>query len=154
MSSDAFYKLFYHVVWRTKDHSSALTPMLRTEVANAIRDKCIALGCPVHAVNAMEDHVHLVLEIRPSIAVSTMVGQVKGASSHEVNQSGGDLIHWQDGYGVVSFREKDLPGVRRYVENQEAHHKAGKLSEVLEQTPDARPSTTGLSARKKPGQPG
>ena len=150
-----FYKLFYHVVWSTKDRSPTLTPPIRTEVVNAVRDKCMALGCPVHAVNAVEDHVHLVLEIKPSAAISTVVGQVKGASAHEVNQSGGDLIHWQDGYGVVSFREKDLPGVMRYVDNQEAHHKAGKLSEVLElTTTDARPSTTGLSARKKPGQPG
>jgi putative transposase len=133
MPSNAFYKLYYHVVWTTKDRSPTLTPSIRTEVVNAIRDKCLALGCHLHAANAAEDHVHVALEIRPSVAISTVVGQIKGASSHEVNQLGGDLIHWQDGYGVVSFRENDLPGVIRYVENQEAHHKAGKLSDVLEQ---------------------
>ncbi len=43
---------------------------------------------------------------------------------------------WQQGYGVLTLRQDDLPGVIRYIDGQEEHHRAGKLSVLLERTED------------------
>jgi putative transposase len=90
----------------------------------------------VHAVGIMPDHVHVVISIPPSIAVSTLIGRLKGSSSHLLNNRGpmtdGVPFAWQGEYGVLSFHEKDLAGVMDYVNNQPARHAAGRLSTTME----------------------
>jgi hypothetical protein len=50
--------------------------------------------------------------VAPTIPISEFIGQLKGASAHEVNHklgNGRKVLEWQAGYGVVSFGTKDLP---------------------------------------------
>jgi putative transposase len=66
-----------------------------------------------------------------------LFGQLKGASSHEVNQrlgKGRKLLEWQSGYGVLSFGSKDLEWVEAYIRNQRRHHALGTTHEQLERT--------------------
>jgi len=42
-------------------------------------------------------------------------------------------FHWQEEYGLVSFGEKDLPIVVRYIHDQKQHHAAGSLNLAMEQ---------------------
>jgi putative transposase len=128
----AFHQVYYHVVWTTKNRGPQLTEAMRAHLLESIRDRCERLGCTLHAANAVEDHVHVALEIPPSRAVSAVVGQMKGASAHEINQLGPDSIHWQDGYGVVTFRRTELEKVKRYIATQEERHRAGALSPLME----------------------
>jgi putative transposase len=71
-----------------------------------------------------------------------LIGQLKGASAHEVNQQLGlrdKTLQWQTGYGVVSFGTRDLEWVKEYVRNQRRHHADGKTFDRLERftVPDA-----------------
>ncbi|MGI8906152.1 MAG: family 16 glycoside hydrolase [Candidatus Sumerlaeaceae bacterium] len=80
-----------------------------------------------------EDHVHLVVQVEPTLLVSEFVGKIKGASSFEFNKRfGRKALLWQRGYGVVSFAKRDLPGVRDYVANQKEHHAQGSTRAILE----------------------
>jgi REP-associated tyrosine transposase len=127
-----FRQLYYHVIWTTKNREPVLTELLRPPLFEAIREKCRALGCTFHEVNAVEDHVHLALEIPPSLAVATAVGQIKGASSHAINERQPGSIYWQEGYGAVTFRKAELQKVREYIATQERRHRCGALSKLLE----------------------
>jgi REP-associated tyrosine transposase len=131
-----FRQLYYHVVWTTKNREPHITEVLRPAVFEAIQDRCRRLACRVHALNALEDHVHVALEIPPSRSVSSAVGQRKGASSHAMNQLQPGSLHWQDGYGVLTFRHSDLPRVLQYIATQEERHRAGALSPLLETAQD------------------
>jgi putative transposase len=90
----------------------------------------------------MPDHVHVAVSIPPSIAVSTLVGRMKGSSSHLLNNRGpmtdGVAFAWQGEYGVLSFHEKDLAGVLDYVNNQPARHAAHRLSTAMESIGDEK----------------
>jgi REP element-mobilizing transposase RayT len=82
----------------------------------------------------MFDHVHLLVRLPPSLLVSEFIGQVKGASAYRVNR---DIqpefkLRWQEGYGVLTLREAELPAVSRYIDNQERHHQGGRVSDLLE----------------------
>ena len=61
-----------------------------------------------------------------------MIGQLKGASAHAMNQIRPGSVHWQDGYGVITFRRPELDKVVSYIENQEERHRRGALSSLLE----------------------
>jgi putative transposase len=54
----------------------------------------------------------------------------------------GFVFHWQDEYGVLSFGEKNLPAVVRYIQNQKHHHADGTLNEAMERdnSPEAPPA--------------
>ena len=71
----------------------------------------------------------------PTLTISEFVGQLKGYSSHEVNQKlGAKVLEWQTGYGVVSFGTGDLPWVKAYVLNQRDRHSTGKIVDRLERS--------------------
>lgn len=127
-----FRQLYYHVVWGTKNRAPQLVPALRPALLEAVRETCRRLDCQIHAVNTVDDHVHAALEIPPSRAVSSVIGQLKGASSHAVNQLQAGSVRWQDGYGVLTFRRSELPKVVRYIATQEERHRTGALSPLLE----------------------
>ena len=129
-----FWRLFYHFVWTTRDREPLIAPWIKQPLYRAIAAKVIELGGQVHAIGGTDDHIHLVVSVPPKIALSTFIGQVKGSSSHFVNHElrPGQPFAWQSEYGVLSFGERSLSRVVRYVHLQAQHHKQGTLVELLE----------------------
>ena len=76
-------------------------------------------------VNGMPDHVHLFVGIKPSIAVSDLVRDIKNNSSNFVNSKKfvNGVFSWQEGYGVFSYSHSQIEQVFNYIKNQENHHK-------------------------------
>ena len=136
MSRNYYSEINLHVVWHAKLSRPLLTPQVETVTHQYLRQRLINTpGAYVHEVGGTETHVHVVVSIAPTILISELVGQLKGSSSHEVNQKlalGRKLLEWQGGYGVVSFGTKDLEWVKEYVRNQRQHHAQGTVSERLE----------------------
>ena len=62
------------------------------------------------------------------------VRRSKGASSHFLNKESGlnETLYWQDGYGVVSVRKREIPAISDYIRRQKEHHRVGTLIEELE----------------------
>ncbi|KAA3664996.1 MAG: IS200/IS605 family transposase [Chloroflexi bacterium] len=81
----AYWQLYYHIVWATKNRRPIIDSTLEPQLHTTIRGKGIELGGVIHAVGGMEEHVHVVASIPPRLAVAFFVGQLKGASSHWVN---------------------------------------------------------------------
>ena len=92
-------------------------------------------GGTVLALNGTLDHVHLVSALSSTISVAHLVQQVKGVSSHFVNETlrPGVQFKWQGGYGAFSIGQWDLPRVIQYVRHQKEHHEANDLWVELEQ---------------------
>ena len=89
----------------------------------------------VYALNGMEDHVHLVVSVPPSVSPAELIGQLKGSSSHTAARlihAAGHSFAWQNEYGVLSVSERHLPLVVRYVQEQQHRHAQGMLNESLE----------------------
>ena len=84
-------------------------------------------------VNGVEDHLHLLIGLKPTQKISSVVNLLKGVSSRWINLNADleDKFQWQNGYGVLSVSEKDIPKVRNYIYNQEKHHKSVSYSEEL-----------------------
>lgn len=126
--------MYLHLVWCTWDRHSLLTAERMPVVYRAIQWECKALGCDVIAIGGMDDHVHLLVRVPPSVAPATLAKQVKGGSSHVVNPAHGCRaeFRWQRGYGVFSVSPQHVERIRRYVLNQEEHHREGRTAEFLE----------------------
>ena len=134
MSRNYYSEINLHLTWHTKDSAPMLRGDLETLVHRELRHKIVEWpGAFVHEINGTETHVHLAVSIAPTITISEFIGQLKGATSHEVNQRlRNKALEWQAGYGVVSFGTKDLEWVCDYVRRQKEHHATGAVHERLE----------------------
>ncbi len=130
-----FWKCYYHVIWATKHRQPIITSTIETVIYSAIERKCRELPCELLGVNGVSDHIHMALTIPPSQNVAYVVGQIKGASSREVNQSFDlpERFQWQEGYGVLTFGEKVMPLVLDYIARQKEHHAQDTALAYMEQ---------------------
>ena len=134
------WRLFYHLVWATKDRAPLVDGAVATAIEASIRVTCEELGLPLHAIGMMPDHVPIALSIPPRLAIADVVGRIKGASSYAANgadhRQRPDRFSWQGEYGVLSYGEKVLLQVAAYVRNQRARHAANNVWDTLERTAD------------------
>ena len=138
MSRNYYSEINLHLNWHTKISAPLLTTDVETLAHRCLRERLIGTdGIFVHEIGGTDTHVHLCLTLPPTILISDFVGQLKGASSYEVNQRLGlrsKVLQWQAGYGVVSLGTKDIPWLKRYIHNQRQHHAHGTIHERLERT--------------------
>lgn len=131
-----YTQLYLHLVWATWDRLPLIVPAIEPRVHALLASRCDALGCTALAVGGVENHVHLLVRIKPAVSVSELVRFVKGGASRIVSLGlppGADFS-WQGAYGAFSRRKSDTHRVRRYVERQRAHHAAGTLWPDFERT--------------------
>jgi putative transposase len=112
-----------------------IDPAWEKDLYGYIWGKATALECVPHAIGGMPDHIHVAISIPPKLAVATLIGQLKGASSHHINQNYADgSFIWQAEYGVFSFSEKALSSIVDYVNHQKKHHAENALKMAMEDT--------------------
>jgi putative transposase len=149
MSHNYYSEINLHLTWHTKESLPLLTPQVRDLVHRCLRQRIVNTpGAFVHEIGGIETHTHLVLSVPPTLLLSELVGQLKGASSHEVNEQlglGGKRLQWQAGYGIVSFGTGDLEWVKEYVRNQAEHHASGRLCGRLERITEIEHERVGRS---------
>jgi putative transposase len=119
-----YCSLYYHLVWSTKYRLPLIDVAWEEELFGYMRGKAVALECKMFAINGTADHMHIAISIPAKLAVATLVGQLKGASSHRVNELfvPHKAFAWQSEYGAFTFSENSLPRVVNYVNNQKKHH--------------------------------
>ena len=117
--------LLFHLVFSTKHREPLITPDLRDRLYAYIGGIIRGEGGILLDAGGMPDHIHLVTKFKPDPSVSEMLKIIKAKSSKWVNELPGRAgrFAWLAGYGAFSVSESQLPGVRRYVQTQEEHHR-------------------------------
>jgi REP element-mobilizing transposase RayT len=112
------------LIFSTKNRERVLTDRVREPLHAYMATVLRNLGCHIHLVNSVEDHVHILFDLARNLSMSKAVEEVKKASSKWLKTQGPDLVNfaWQAGYGAFSVSESNLAGVRDYVAKQREHH--------------------------------
>lgn len=114
------YNLNYvHCVFSTK-HRMPLIPEPE-KVWSTLRDVARLSKIKLLAVGGTANHVHLLVSIPSTRAVSEVIRELKCNSSLRVRKWN-RLFSWQDGYGSMSVSPSAITAVRRYIERQAQHH--------------------------------
>ncbi|MBD2012756.1 IS200/IS605 family transposase [Microcoleus sp. FACHB-53] len=132
----ALWRLYYHLVWATKERQPLINSDREDELYRYIIAKADDIRCIVHAIGGVEDHIHLVVSIPPKLAIADFTKKIKGSSAHHLNQALSASLNkfgWQEGYGVFSLGGKQLEQAVDSVKNQKAHHLNGTAIASLEQ---------------------
>ncbi len=120
----SFNKIWIHAIWATKERVPLITPEIEQQVYGFVRSQFIECGCPVRIINGMPDHVHCLFLLNPQKAITEVIKQVKGSTSHSINEKNitADKFAWQTGYASYSVSESVLEKVFVYIKNQKQHH--------------------------------
>ena len=136
MSKNYYSEIHLHLVWHTKNSSPLLTETVAPVAHRCLKKRIIDTPLAfVHEIGGIETHLHLAITIPPTLMISEWVGQLKGGTSHDVNQQMGardKVVQWQVGYGVVSFGTRDMEWVKAYIRDQRQHHRCDTTQDRLE----------------------
>ncbi|MEX2350060.1 MAG: IS200/IS605 family transposase [Flavobacteriaceae bacterium] len=82
-------------------------------------------------INGMPDHIHILIGLRPTQALSDLMKQVKHDSTVWINSKKltTKRFAWQEGFGAFSYSKSHVPRVIKYIQNQEEHHRIKTLNE-------------------------
>ncbi len=120
--SHTFSKNHHHIVFSTAGRRKTLTKHIQRKAWAYLAGICRNHGMFVQSIGGTDDHVHLLIELPPTLAVSKAVLLIKANSSKWLNEQGRGFA-WQKGYAVFSVSASVLQAVVRYIDNQEAHHR-------------------------------
>ena len=126
-----FTNLLFHIIYSTKYRK----PTIRSEwqddlygyIGGSVRDQKGALL----KIGGVEDHVHMLAKLSPTIAISDVLRKIKSNSSRWINERPdvNRKFEWQSGYAAFSVSESQMPSVAEYIANQAEHHRKKTFEE-------------------------
>jgi putative transposase len=120
----SFNKIWIHAIWSTKERLPLIHLRVEEKIHQFINLQLREQGCPVRIINGMPDHIHCLFLLNPQKSIAEVVKQIKGSSSHYINQNNliTDKFAWQTGYAAYSVSESVVDKVFQYIKNQKQHH--------------------------------
>lgn len=119
-----YSQIYIQIVFAVQGRQNLLQKEWRSEVfkymAGIIKNK----GQKPIIVNGVDDHVHVFVELKPAMALSDLVRDVKNNSTNFINENHWvkGKFSWQEGYGAFSYGHSQMETVYNYILNQETHH--------------------------------
>jgi REP element-mobilizing transposase RayT len=130
--SQSLAKILVHLVFSTKERRPFLRDLqLRDELHRYLGGIISSLDCQPIIVGGVEDHVHSLFALARTSALSEIVKEIKRGSSLWIKTKSKGLsdFAWQNGYGAFSIGSSQIEAVRRYIKNQEEHHRTASFQD-------------------------
>ena len=129
--ANTYHQIYLQTVYAVKYRQAVLDKTWRSKVQGVIGNLINETGCKTIIVNGVEDHMHCFLGLRPVVSVSDLMKTVKAKSSKYINDHKltKERFEWQEGYGVFSYRQRDVDQIYKYIQNQEKHHQKHSFRE-------------------------
>lgn len=120
-----YTQILYQIVFSTKNREKTLVESgqerLYSFIAGILKNK----DCHLYRINGIEDHLHIVTHIHPSVALANLIKDIKLAVSDFIkdNKIFPDFTGWQVGYGAFTYAISAKENLIQYIINQKRHHK-------------------------------
>lgn len=133
--SHSYSKIWIHAIWSTKERIPLIHSEAESKIYQFISEQFRESGCPVRIINGMSDHVHCLFLLNPQKSIAEVIKQIKGSSSHFINQNNliSEKFSWQTGYASYSVSESVVEKVFSYIQNQKIHHQKKSFSQEYEE---------------------
>lgn len=128
-----YTQILYQIVFSTKKRERTLDQENRSELFKYIWGILKNKKCHLYRINGVEDHLHIATHLHPSVALASLVKDIKLASSDYIKQNRlfPNFNGWQDGYSAFTYAISAKDNLIEYIKNQEEHHKTKTFQEEL-----------------------
>lgn len=129
--ANTYTQIHLHIVIVVKYRAALLHKSWREELHRFITGMVQQRGHKMIAINCVEDHLHMLIGLRPNQALSALMQEVKSGSSSWINQRRFTRrkFIWQEGFGAFAFHKERISVVSNYIANQEEHHRKETMIE-------------------------
>jgi putative transposase len=122
--------LYFHVIFSTKDRHRWIKETWDERLYEYLGGIIRRLGGIAEAIGGDEDHVHVLMRLKPAHCLASIVREMKSGSSAWIHgEIGIRHFEWQDGYGVYTVNSSGTNAVTRYILQQKQHHKTKTFQE-------------------------
>ncbi|MBK8982864.1 MAG: IS200/IS605 family transposase [Ignavibacteria bacterium] len=129
--ANTYTQLYVQIIFAVKHRENVIQEKYRIEVEKYIcgiiknnKSKPLAIYCN-------PDHIHILIGLHPTLAVSDFTRDIKANSSNFINEKKwfSRKFNWQDGYGAFTYSKSQLDNVIKYILNQPNHHRKKTFKE-------------------------
>lgn len=127
--TQTLYQIVFSTKYRKKTLSKGESPELFKSVWGILKNN----KCHLYRINGVEDHIHIITSLHPSVALANLVKDIKLGSTSFIKEKKifPDFAGWQDGYSAFTYSIEAKDNLIEYVKNQEEHHKNKTFKEEL-----------------------
>lgn len=130
--ASTFLSLHYHIVFSTKHRVPCIDAAWIERLHEYLGGTVQGLGGYSQGVGGVADHVHLLMGLKATHCLADVMRELKKASSAWVHeQIALPTFAWQEGYAAFTVSSTARDGVRRYIANQQEHHRSRSFREEL-----------------------
>lgn len=128
---NTYSQIYIQIVFTVKGRQNLIEKKHQEELHKFITGIVQKRQQKLLAIYAMPDHIHLLVGLKPNIAISDLVRDIKAGSSKFINDSGwiNGKFNWQEGFGAFSYAKSQIDNVINYIAKQEIHHKKTSFKE-------------------------
>jgi len=124
-------KNYVHIIFSTKNRQPYIDSEIQNELHAYLGGICKNLDCNPIIIGGHIDHIHILSLLSKKISLSKFLEEIKSHSSRWVKSKGPlyTNFYWQNGYGAFSINPTEIAIVKKYINNQEEHHKKRTFQE-------------------------
>lgn len=122
--ANTYTQIYLQIAFAVEGRASVIPSANKEELHRYLTGIVTNRGQKLIAINSMHDHVHILVGLKPDLALSDLVRDVKAGSPKFINERHWVVgrFAWQEGFGAFSYSHSQLSDVIRYIQNQEQHH--------------------------------
>jgi|SRR5688572_13953342 putative transposase len=130
----SFSSCLMHCVFATKERRPLIEPALQSRLWPYLGGIARENGMKALEVGGVSDHIHILLSLPATLAISKAVQLLKGNSSKWIHETFPEHRHfaWQEGYGAFSIGVSGVDDTVAYIRGQEEHHQKRSFREEVE----------------------
>ncbi len=129
--ANTYTQIYIHIVFAVQGRKALIANDHREEVCKYTTGIIRNRGQKLIAINTRPDHIHVFIGMKPDVALSDLVRDIKAGSSGFVNDRGWikGRFSWQRGFGAFSHSHSEIGRVASYIEHQDDHHRTKSFRE-------------------------
>ena len=131
---NTYTQIYIHIVFAVKHRNALISSSWKERLHKYMTGIIQNQGHKLIAINTVPDHVHIFIGMKPDVALSDLVRDIKRDSTNFVNNEIRlkGKFSWQEGFGAFSYSHSQIDSVVKYILNQEEHHRSKTFREEYE----------------------
>jgi REP element-mobilizing transposase RayT len=128
---NTYSQIYIQIVFTVKGRRNFIKEPFREEVQKYMSGIVSNKNQKMYAIYCMPDHTHILVSIKPNIAISDLVRDIKSNSTSFIKEKKilDEDFSWQEGFGAFSYSKSQSQQVVNYILNQPLHHQKKNFKE-------------------------
>jgi putative transposase len=123
--ANTYSQIYIQIVFAVKGRQNLIKETFREQLQKYMTGIITNKKQKLYSIYCMPDHTHILVSIKPDVAISDFVRDIKANSSSFIKEKNlvSTSFSWQEGFGAFSYSKSQAPVLVKYILNQPEHHR-------------------------------